>query len=384
VSNKSAKDPDRAVLKPEAWPAADRDTWYASINEDDPFSEMEGRGHLRPISNLKVAKGFGRFLNYIARHQPHYWHLSAKERITPDLVKAYVEHLKSLGNGDLTLLARLQELHSMATVLVPQGNFDFIRRMESRIRATAKPVRDKRGLIVATDEILSLGLSLMDQAGGLSTTRQRAIQYRDGLIIAVLALRPWRRKNLTELTLNKHLVRRGDIWLVLLGPEDTKTHVHDDRTWPDILIPHLEEYLKTHRPLLMSLTGQWKAPIEDRLWVSSDGSPQTQISIYQQIRLHTAKAFGTPINPHRFRDAAATTMAVEDPEHVRISAQVLGHRSFQTTESYYQQADLNRAHEAYTTYMLQLRKKSRYASGADRKSPQVTGRGLTQDLRNRG
>jgi integrase len=355
VSHKNAKDLDRAVLKPESWPAADRDTWHASINEDDPFSEMEGRAHLRPISNLKVAKGYGRFLNFIARHQPHCWHLSAKERITPDLVKAYVEHLKSLGNSDLTLLARLQELHSMAAVLVPEGNFEFIRRMESRIRATAKPARNKRGLIVATDELLSLGLSLMEQASALSTPRQCAIQYRDGLIIAVLALRPWRRKNLTELILNKHLIRQGDLWLVLLGPEETKTHVHDDRTWPDILVPHLEEYLKTHRPLLMSLTGHWTAPIEDRLWVSSDGSPQTQISIYQQIRLHTAKAFGIAINPHRFRDAAATTMAIEDPKHVRISAQVLGHRSFQTTESYYQQADLNRAHADYTNYLLSIR-----------------------------
>ena len=41
----------------------------------------------------------------------------------------------------------------------------------------------------------------------------------------------------------------------------------------------------------------------------------------------TAAAFGHPVNPHLFRDCAATSIAIDDPQHVRIASQILGHRS---------------------------------------------------------
>jgi integrase len=73
----------------------------------------------------------------------------------------------------------------------------------------------------------------------------------------------------------------------------------------------------------------------------------TEMALYDRIRLRTKEAFGTAINPHLFRDAAATTMAIADPEHVRISAPLLGHRTFATTERYYQQATGYEAQRAY-------------------------------------
>jgi integrase/recombinase XerD len=62
---------------------------------------------------------------------------------------------------------------------------------------------------------------------------------------------------------------------------------------------------------------------------------------------HTQEAFGVAINPHLFRDAAATTLAIADPENVRVAAPLLGHRTFTTTERYYQQAKSFEAHREY-------------------------------------
>jgi integrase len=81
------------------------------------------------------------------------------------------------------------------------------------------------------------------------------------------------------------------------------------------------------------------------------------MSIYQQIRLRTKVAFGQGVNPHRFRDSAATTLAIEDPAQVRVSARVLGHQSFQTTERYYQHAEQNRAHRTFVDGLRKLRTK---------------------------
>ncbi len=53
---------------------------------------------------------------------------------------------------------------------------------------------------------------------------------------------------------------------------------------------------------------------------------------------HTRERFGFPVNPHRFRDCAATSIAIEAPEHVGIILPVLGHARATTGERYYNQA----------------------------------------------
>jgi integrase/recombinase XerD len=53
--------------------------------------------------------------------------------------------------------------------------------------------------------------------------------------------------------------------------------------------------------------------------------------------------------PHWFLDAAATTIAIEDPIHVRDARHVLGHTSLATTERHYNQArglEASRRHQA--------------------------------------
>ena len=65
--------------------------------------------------------------------------------------------------------------------------------------------------------------------------------------------------------------------------------------------------------------------------------------------MHTERAFGVSLPPHWFRDAAATTIAVEDPKHVGDAHLVLGHASLTTTERFYNQArslEASRRHQA--------------------------------------
>jgi integrase/recombinase XerD len=344
-----------ALLRIERWPAKDREQWLASLSASDPFADVADRSHLRPISNAKVEKGYGRWLSFLARSRPELLAEEAGTRITPETVSAYVAELRACGNGDQTVMNRLQELHTMATTIVPAGAFGFIRKIEAKLRTVAKPIRSKRDKIIPSDELFSLGCSLMESATALATPRLQALQFRDGLIIAFLALRPLRRKNLTELTLGQSLMCEQGSWFLLLSADETKTHQRFERAWPEELVTALETYLSVHRPVLMAQTGRWTSPVGERLWVSSEGSPQTEMSIYQQIRLRTKAAFGQGVNPHRFRDSAATTLAIEDPAQVRVSARILGHRSFQTTERYYQHAEQNQAHRAFVAGLQKLR-----------------------------
>ena len=79
-------------------------------------------------------------------------------------------------------------------------------------------------------------------------------------------------------------------------------------------------------------------------------------TINLRIGEHTQRAFGRPVNMHLFRDCAATSIAIRDPEHIRTAAAVLGHRQFATTEKYYNLARSMEAAGAFHDHLEQLRK----------------------------
>jgi len=341
------KAPERACMKKEHWSEEDRQCFERACRPADPFAEDGGgsRADHSDRSNRKIEVGYGRYLTFLALYALAALQGPLAQRITPELVRSFIKHLQELGNSTRTQLCRLQELGEMAKVFNPEADWSFINKIASLVRAKNIPARDKSNLCLS-DDLLELGLELMAQAR-LITGRMAAVLFRDGLIIAFLALVPVRRRNLADFKMGRNLIDRSQTLLIIFDESETKTHAPIEVEWPECLIDPLEEYLTTHRPLLESKHGRWYKPADDFLWLSQDGSPLTQMAIYDRIRERTKVKFGTALNPHLFRDAAATTMAIADPAHVRLAAPLLGHRTFTTTEKYYQQAKTYEAHQAY-------------------------------------
>ena len=72
----------------------------------------------------------------------------------------------------------------------------------------------------------ALGIALMDRAqssGKLVTASSVQTTYRDGLIIAFLALIPLRRRTLGLLRVGQHLVKSGADWAIDIPASDTKS-----------------------------------------------------------------------------------------------------------------------------------------------------------------
>jgi hypothetical protein len=55
------------------------------------------------------------------------------------------------------------------------------------------------------------------------TDKTHAFQYRDGLIIALLALIPLRSRTLSALRIGQHVVKIGEGWSLEIPAADTKT-----------------------------------------------------------------------------------------------------------------------------------------------------------------
>jgi integrase len=349
------KAPERSCLRRALWPKEDQRLWAAALEPEEPFSETGGtRAEHRSLSNHGIERGYGRWLTYLAR-KGLLDDGSPADRITPVEVRAYIAKLDQLGNRNSTILQRLSELIQMARIMGPERDWTFINRLVRKLRNRPAPPSRKHGRIVGADELYALGLKLMSRARGSQSSRRSAVLFRDGLIIALLALRPLRRRNMAELTLGRDVISEAGKWMIVLCPALTKTHVALEYEWPETLIVALEGYLRVHRPVLRARHGRWKSPAGDRLWLSADGSPLTQMGFYDRVIYWTREAFGKSVNPHLARDAAATSMAVHDPVHVLLAAPLLGHRTFNTTERSYIRAQTLEAHRQFAAQLSELR-----------------------------
>jgi integrase/recombinase XerD len=328
---------ERRCKPVEQWPQYDRDRWHAALQAGDLLEEGGCRaGHSR-FSNRAMAKGYGRWLAWLDSRGLLDAQVAPGDRITPDRVRAYVRHLEA-ESASGTVIARLIELKIMATIMAPGRDWSWIYRLASLIRARHKPARPKRHRLVHIGRLLNLGVDLMAKAEDETTSLRRFKAYRDGLMIALLASRPLRLRNLTSLNLDRTLVRRGDLWWIQIPASETKTKTLIELPWPDLLVSHLETYLADHRSRIAALRGFRAGAARDALWLSMHGPPMTDNGIYDRIVARTREGLGQPINPHLFRDCAATSIAIDDPAHVGIASRLLGHRTGSTTERYYNQA----------------------------------------------
>ena len=354
---------EKLVLPLDQWPDTDRQRWIIAVSPTDPFADEGGdRALMRAHSNRRLQSSYGRWLGFLKRSCEMEQTVDPALRIHLETVQGYVAELQGAGNRSSTIALRLTDLLLMARLFAPNQDWRFIASLARKISANPEKGRDKRLLLRGSDELYGLGEELMADAAQQTSPAKAAILFRDGLIIATLALMPLRRKNFVQLQIGKELVQNGQGWIVDIPGTSTKTHNPLDFDWPAELAVPLETYLQVHRPVLAARCYRWLGRAGTYLWVAATGSALTEMAFYDIVKKRTKSAFGIAINPHAFRDAAATTLAIHDPEHVRVAASVLGHASFKTTEKFYNQARGLDAHRSYVETLSHLRQLNRKPS----------------------
>src|SRR4051812_30508982 len=95
--------------------------------------------------------------------------------------------------------------------------------------------RSKADRFVLSEVLVENGLTLIAEADH-STTRSdlaKARQFRNGLMIAMLALHPIRRKNFASLEIGRNFVNIEGRWWIILGASETKEKRPDERRFDD-------------------------------------------------------------------------------------------------------------------------------------------------------
>ncbi len=324
------------------WPALDQERWNAAFASKD-LLDAKGPGiHWRPATSATVQQGYGFALAWLDAKNLLDPFLDPGKRWPPDRLRDYIRALQE-SVRPATVMNRIISLERTLAVLEPGMDRALLRRAICRLPNKWDNAR-KRARLKEPADLVELGFQLMDKAlkQPMTNVRKNAAVYRDGLQIALLAMRPLRIRNFASIRIGTHLRSQGAGWRLVFEASETKTSQPIDMSFPAELASALQTYLDHFRLLLAGdkYTG-------DRLWVGYYFTPLAAHSMRLNIYKRTSKAFGVPINPHLFRDCAATSIAVHDPAHVRIAAAVLGHRSFATTEKFYNLANTIQAGRGY-------------------------------------
>ncbi len=325
-------DPMRRALPFADWPCLDQKAWEMAIAEGDILDGQGPAAHWATRTKQTNIQHYGRWLGWLLWSGQLVADALPVDRVTPAAVRAYHRHLAGLV-APMTVLSLLVGLKVTIAAMAPDRSWRWLQDLCNRVQRRAKPQTDKRSRIRPTGEIYVAALRELEALPSGNLNLHQAVRYRDAMILALLAARPLRVRNATEIELGRHLIRIDDRWLLTFPGEEMKNRQPLEFFLPNDLCPWLEHYIAAVRPVFPG------AAQSNRLWLNQYGPVTSSRFIYLRVVKLTKRLFGTAINPHLLRDCAASSLALVSADMARAAAPLLGHRHFSTTERYYIQAN---------------------------------------------
>ncbi|MBT7265775.1 MAG: tyrosine-type recombinase/integrase [Rhodospirillaceae bacterium] len=333
------------------WPAADQQLWNKAIQDGDLFTDAGMAAHWRPTTRKTYTYSYGRWLRFINCRYPALLAQSPADRLAREIVLSYVELLKEQQLNPTTIWGYVNELNNVAYRLMPGTNWAWLRQIANRLHLVVRPRPNLESQLVPVQSLFELGIDLMKQSKSKKPRRSSSIHvdYRDGLMIALLASMPVRLQNFGNIIIDQHLKKTPGGYLLIFPEEEVKNRQHIEVEIYEPLIPLIEHYLAHHRPRLL---GEGKT---DYLWVSKIGKCLKPNHVSERITRVTQRELGKPITPHMFRHCAATSIAETSPELARIIRPLLAHTTTATSEIYYNRASVLKASQSHISTIQSIR-----------------------------
>jgi len=336
----------------ELWPQADRSVWTLACQPGTRLKRGGAAGHLKPITREDHAQQYGNFLGFLDRCGWLRRDGPPAANVTHGYVKAYLNELKDR-LASTTLHCTICRLRRTARYIAPSRDFGWLAEIGKDLALVARP-RSKFDRLVLTEVLVEAGLTLIHQAelSRSMTKLRRACQVRNGLMVALLAFCPIRRKNFTSLEIDRSFVGIRGKWWIVLSASETKENRADERPIDDLLTPVIDRYLCQYRPVLARSDSPPAA-----LWLSAnDGAPITDKQVGRMIRMTTLSTVGVAVSPHLFRTSGASSAASLGGENPYLASALLHHTHPSVTNAHYTRATSLSAAENFRQIVRQYEK----------------------------
>jgi integrase/recombinase XerD len=325
-----------SAVAPQAWPPALRRFQDLRAAKAGPFTKRNVAATWRSETfklHIWSVSYFVGWLNWSSRLKSD---ADLTLWVTPEIMGAYVEDMRAAGLSPRTIATRLDGVRAALAALSPETPTSWLMQGINTLRAEPSDRRRTQARTQHTARIVELGVSLMKRAvadGGDATQHERAVLYRDGLIIMFMALAVPRRNTVSLMLLGQHLIQQDDGYRVAWSAQEMKENrSHGARLGPELSAP-IQRYLDEFRPVLAA-KGNPSPGAEVAVWLNKRGQPLQSRAIYDLIVDRTKTAFGIPMFPHAFRHSAATTLVLERPDLIKLVTPLLQHRDSSSREIY--------------------------------------------------
>ncbi len=254
-------------------------------------------------------------------------------------------------------------------VRVPKWQLEELKQVKRRLKCPRRGFTEKNRerLRPFTDErnqarFLYLADRLLKLARKRVVDKKAALLVQTALTHAILLEAPMRFGNLTQLDLFRHFEgsRRGR--KVGIRIDIPANEVKNNEPLTFMLSPQtadlLELYRKQYRPLLLA------GPEEGWLFPGAKHGYKTQVGLGEQLCKAVQKHVGLTVNPHLYRHIAAYFYLSAHPGEFETVRRVLGHKSIETTVTFYADFDRLFAMRRYGEHILERRLKVAPDDGA--------------------
>jgi hypothetical protein len=275
------------------------------------------------------------YLGAVARAAPGLLAAPLLERFTPEVVELAIADLKS-SCDDKTIAERLRNVQRLLQRAFPGLDFDWLgERAHALVRFRRRKTRTlpilpaldliKTGFAMM-EEVLER-LALMGDKPSLFGLRPFAERYRDGLMMACLALMAPRLSAFAAWRLGTTFVMRDGAFFYLAL--DTKNGAIEFKRVPDVLTRYIEVYFRLIRAAIAP-----HAPPE-AIWVSSRGGALSGSGLQKILPRVSLEQVGLRITEHGYRYIVATSAAAFVEIDPTLAAEVLHHLDPAVTDRVY-------------------------------------------------
>ena len=199
--------------------------------------------------------------------------------------------------------------------------------------------------------LLDLPADLAAQAARCEEpTAAEALLLQTALAVEILLMVPMRRKNLGRLEVERHFPRtRGGIVHLVVPAHEVKNGTEIAAVLPPETVRLLDLYVQRYRPLLLTQASPWLFPgVADQ--------PKSLERLALQISSTIQRQTGLLVNPHLFRHIAAKLFLDANPGAYGVVRLLHGHRSVDTTTTFYCGAESDAAFRQYDQQVIALRR----------------------------
>jgi DNA invertase Pin-like site-specific DNA recombinase len=284
---------ERLSLDVVQWPARDRAAWAAAQQPVGPLDDGGLAARWSAKTVRQTEKGYGLWLGCLARHGRLDPDAAPGARLTREALTLFGQELVSRV-APQTAASRVRDLSVMIRAFDPSADRSLAKRMQATLTRRASPSRVKRERMIAPATLFAAGLARMD---GLERELHRKhdvqnVRYQDGLMMAVLAARGFRRGNLQQMRIDQHITRADGIYICAFSASETKNRRPLTEPLPRALTPYADRYLAEVRPALL------RGHVSDAFWISTYRAPLSEQSIYLKICAATEEELGIRLSPH--------------------------------------------------------------------------------------